>query len=385
MTPGGPGRRRCPSGVLVYAAVVMLAALAPGCGGSGEPGAVTAPRAAVGAASPLPSAVATWPAPSAGMLALRAKYPAPGERVGLPDGRRLHLMSIASGSPTVVMEAGSGDWGLTWCLVAPAVAQGSVLTPGTRVVTYDRAGLGWSDPTGLPPTAAGFVRDLHDGLAASGIGPPYVLVGHSMGGVYARLFAHTYPGEVAGMVLVDPGDERIPAAVGAQSAAAIAAGAALAAKLNGRKADAVAAGDFVTDQSQIPADPRWPPKTAAQYRALLAADPWVFQAIALEGAAAPAIWKEVAAEDLAELGDVPLVVVRSSAPLGLSGVPALAAHENRVWRRLQADQATESSRGRLVVAPKSDHFVQLADPDLVTAVVERVVARARAQAQAQAE
>ena len=219
---------------------------------------------------------------------------------------------------------------------------------------------------------------------ATGIQPPYVLVGHSMGGVYARLFAHTYPGEVVGMVLVDPGDERIPAAVGAQSAAAIAAGAALAAKLNGRKADAVAAGDFVTDQSQIPADPRWPPKTAAQYRALLAADPWVFQAIALEGAA-PAIWKEVAAEDLAELGDVPLVVVRSSAPLGLSGVPALAARENRVWRRLQADQATESSRGRLVVAPKSDHFVQLADPDLVTAVVERVVARARAQAQAQAE
>jgi len=112
------------------------------------------------------------------------------------------------------MEAGSGDWSLTWCLVAPVVAEGSPNTAGTRVVTYDRAGLGWSDPMGRPPTAAGFVQDLHDGLAAASIRPSCVLVGHSMGGVYLRLFAHTYPGEVAGMALVDPGDERIPAAAG---------------------------------------------------------------------------------------------------------------------------------------------------------------------------
>jgi hypothetical protein len=169
--PGGPGRRRDPSGALVYAAILALAALAPGCGGSDpEPGASTPTSTAATAASALPSAVATWPAPSAGMLALRAKYPAPGELVSLPDGRRLHLTSAGSGSPAVVMEAGSGDWSLTWCLVAPALAQGSSVTPGTRIVTYDRAGLGWSDPTGLPPTAAGFVQDLHNGLSAAGIG-----------------------------------------------------------------------------------------------------------------------------------------------------------------------------------------------------------------------
>ena len=134
----------------------------------------------------------------------------------------------------------------------------------------------------------------------------------------------------------------------------------------------------MTDQSQIPADPRWPPKTAAQYQALFAADPWVYQAIALEGAAAASIWEEVAAEHITRLGDIPLVVVRSSTPTGLSGVPALAAHENRVWRRLQADQATESSRGRLVLAPNSDHSVQLADPRLVITLIEGVVAQARA-------
>ena len=377
--PAAPVRRRSPSGALICVAVLALAALAPGCGGGGpESGAPTTWSSTATSASVLPSSVATWPAPSAGMLALRAKYPAPGELVRLPDGRLLHLTSIGAGAPTVVMEAGSGDWSLTWCLVAPAVAEGSPVTAGTRVVTYDRAGLGWSGPTGLPPTAAGFVQDLHDGLAAAGVRPPYVLVGHSMGGVYVRLFAHTYPDEVVGMVLVDPGDERIPEAVGAKSAAAITAGTATVTKLNGQKADEVAAGDSVSDQAQIPADPRWPPKTAAQYRALFAADPWVYQAIALEGASAAGIWDEVAAEHITSLGNIPLVVVRSSTSMGLSGVPALAARENRVWRRLQADQATQSSRGRLVVAPISDHYVQLADPSLVITLVERVVAEARA-------
>ena len=365
---------------VVAATVAALLAL---CVTSPVAGAATAGAAAPGTAADapaLPAAAPVWPPPTAGILALRAAYPAPGRLVRLPGGRHLHVTSIGSGRPTVVMEAGSGDWSLTWCLVAPAVAGGSARIAGTRVVTYDRAGMGWSDPTGRRPAAAGYVRDLRSGLRAAGIRPPYVLVGHSMGGVYMRLFAHTYPTEVAGLVLVDPGDERLPAAVGAKSREAIAAGTAASAALLAQKADVAATGEFVTATSTLPTDPRWPATTTAQYHALFAADPWVFRTIGLEAAAGFAIWREVARHHITSLGRIPLTVVRSSRQMGLSGVPALATHENRVWRRLQAAQSRESTRGRLVVAPHSDHYVQLADPRLVTAKILRVVAKARSLA-----
>ncbi|GEM_PF-735725 len=361
---------------VAVAAVMVLLAL---CGAG--PNAMASMRAATTSGPSAPDSTPSWPAPTAGMLALRAANPAPGRLERLPDGRQLHMTVVGSGRPTVVMEAGAGDWSLTWCLVAPRVARGSSRVAGTRVVTYDRAGLGWSDPTGRPPTATGYVRDLHDGLKGAGIRPPYVLVGHSMGGVYARLYAHRYPLEVAGVVLVDPGDERLPVAVGAQSAAAIASGAAAMATLSAQKARQAATGAFVDDPSGLPTDPRWPAGTTAQYHALYAADPWVFQTIGLEAGAAVAIWREVAADRITSLGDIPLAVVRSSKRMGLSGVPALAAHEDRVWRRLQAAQARESSRGRLIIAPRSDHYVQLADPHLVTTEILRVVAKARVLAQ----
>lgn len=276
------------------------------------------------------------------------------------------------------MEAGSGDWGLTWDLVAPKVVAGSAVASGTTVVTYDRAGLGWSDPTGTTPTAAGYVRDLHDGLEAAGIAAPYILVGHSMGGVYARAFAHAYPREVIGIVLVDPGSERLPAALGTESMSELTSATAGVTAASLAKADAVARGDYVARLASIPADPRWPADTAAAYRALFGADPWVYATIAREGAAAVPIWDEVAAMRIDSLGDIPLVVVTSGKPLGLSGRPDLAAAENTAWRALQAQLASQSPRGRLVVSKESDHFVHLADPGLVASAIEEVLAAARA-------
>ncbi len=123
---------------------------------------------------------------------------APGKLYDI-GGYSLQLQTLGSGSPTVVFEAGSGDFSLTWALVAPIVAHTN------RVCVYDRAGLGWSDPSPYPRLATIEVAELHALLAKAQIPPPYIMVGHSMGGVLARLFTHTYSIEVVGLVLVDPG------------------------------------------------------------------------------------------------------------------------------------------------------------------------------------
>jgi pimeloyl-ACP methyl ester carboxylesterase len=111
---------------------------------------------------------------------------------------RLHLHESGSGSPTVILEAGIAASSLSWDLVQPDVAQ------LTRVCSYDRAGLGWSDLNPNPPNLQQIVADLHATLTAAAIPGPYILVGHSFGGLVVRAFAAAYPEESAGLVLVDP-------------------------------------------------------------------------------------------------------------------------------------------------------------------------------------
>jgi pimeloyl-ACP methyl ester carboxylesterase len=123
-------------------------------------------------------------------------YPAPGQLVDV-GGYRLHINCTGTGSPTVVVDAGLGDWSTMWGYVQTDVAK------TTRICTYDRAGLGWSEPGPLPRDARQFAKELHTLLQNADIAGPYVLVGHSMGGLTIRVFAHEYPSEVAGIVLVD--------------------------------------------------------------------------------------------------------------------------------------------------------------------------------------
>lgn len=126
---------------------------------------------------------------------LRA-YPPPGQMVDV-GGYRLHINCVGTGSPTVLIDAGWGDWSGGWSRVQPEAAK------TTRVCTYDRAGMGHSESGPLPRTAEHFARELHVLLQQAGIRGPYVLVGHSMGGAPVRVFAHDYPAEVAGVVLIE--------------------------------------------------------------------------------------------------------------------------------------------------------------------------------------
>jgi pimeloyl-ACP methyl ester carboxylesterase len=125
------------------------------------------------------------------------RYPAPGRLVDI-GGFRLHLNCSGSGSPAVVLDAALGGSSISWSLVQPVIAK------RTRVCSYDRAGLGWSDAGPMPRTAGRVADELHRLLAAAGVPPPYVLVGHSYGGFVMRIFATRHRSEVAGLILVDP-------------------------------------------------------------------------------------------------------------------------------------------------------------------------------------
>lgn len=125
------------------------------------------------------------------------RWPAPGRRVDI-GGRRLHIRCDGDGGPVVVLDAGLGQSSLDWSLVQPALAARG------RVCSYDRAGMGWSDPGPAPGSAEQTVADLRTLLAAAGEPPPYVLVGHSAGVNTVRLFAARFPDAVHGLVLVEP-------------------------------------------------------------------------------------------------------------------------------------------------------------------------------------
>ncbi|WP_433176760.1 alpha/beta fold hydrolase [Actinoallomurus sp. CA-150999] len=115
--------------------------------------------------------------------------------------RRLMLHRSGTGGPAVVFLPGAGLVGLDYVNTHDRVAE------LTTSVLYDRAGTGWSDPVALPRTAAAVTDELHALLPAAGIPAPYVLVGHSLGGAYARHYAQRFPGEVAGLLLLDPTHE----------------------------------------------------------------------------------------------------------------------------------------------------------------------------------
>jgi len=126
-------------------------------------------------------------------------YPMPGQLIDV-GGHRLHLSCTGSGTPTVVLEPGAGEMSSNLGWIAPAVAR------ATGVCVYDRAGRGWSEPADTAQDGAQIATDLHTLLQRGHVPGPYVLAGHSFGGLYVLISAARYPDEVAGMVLVDSTD-----------------------------------------------------------------------------------------------------------------------------------------------------------------------------------
>ena len=124
-------------------------------------------------------------------------FPPPGRLLDI-EGRLQHIHCTGTGSPTILLESGLDDRGSSsWARVQQELARNS------RVCSYDRAGLLWSEPGDEPRDAERIATELHALLAAASEDPPYVMAGHSLGGLYVRVYDARYPGEVAGFVLVD--------------------------------------------------------------------------------------------------------------------------------------------------------------------------------------
>jgi pimeloyl-ACP methyl ester carboxylesterase len=301
----------------------------------------------------LASAGAVYEAVSAGGDA--HAHPAPGRLVDV-GGFRLHIHCTGSGSPTVVLDAGLGGSSLDWSLVQPALA-----TTTTRVCTYDRAGMGWSDPSSAPRTPSNIADELHTLLVEADVAGPYVVVAHSLAGKSARLFARRHRDEVAGLVLVDTRSEHMEAlTTKAEHDAFIAA-----VEAQGRQYALARSfgivrlfGAELGGASSVPAETRALLALLATRQNAIAATLNEAQARAASDAdlrAAPA------------LGALPLVVLVSDQ--SIAAIPH--------WADAQRRQASLSDAGRMVVASDSSHAVAWDRPGLVVGSVRAVVADVR--------
>jgi pimeloyl-ACP methyl ester carboxylesterase len=304
---------------------------------------------------------------------LRAENPPPGRLVDV-GGYDLHLYCEGEGSPTVLLETGAGGFSSHWVYVQEEVAE------FTRVCAYDRAGLGWSEASPRPRTSDVVVEELHTLLTEADVAGPYVLVGHSLGGVFVRRYAHEFPDEVAGMVLVDSAhaeqEVRAPEAFQqwreefeAQAAQQLALGRWLS-----------ASGLMALNPELVPGDPHLPAETDETVRALIVTNPDYFITAGTVRETLGEILEEERAAQVT-LGEIPLVVIAAGRPLeadpALGVTEELAEEYTPYWHALQVELSEMSPRGELVIAEESGHNIQIEQPQVVVDAIREVVEAAR--------
>jgi pimeloyl-ACP methyl ester carboxylesterase len=287
----------------------------------------------------------------------RLRFHPPGRLVDI-GGYRLHLYCIGKGSPAVILEAGGGNPWLSWYKVQPRAAQ------FTRVCSYDRAGLGWSDPSPKPRTTKVIAEELQTLLHDAGMAGPFVLVGHSLGGMDVRMFASQYPSEVVGMVLVDSShpdqDDRFPP-----------------------EAKKLAAGTkYVIRAMQIMlpiglprllASRSVPDEVRPEFCAVFCR-PQFIAAVRAEAAAQDENSAQVRA--LGSLGNMPLIVL-SHDPEKVRFPGNLTEPVNREWGKMQEELAQLSSNGSHLVVKGSGHDIQIDKPEAVVEAIRKVVSQAK--------
>jgi pimeloyl-ACP methyl ester carboxylesterase len=232
----------------------------------------------------------------------------------------LNLLVGGEGTPAIVFEAGFGAGLASWSTVQSNIAKFA------RTVSYDRAGIGQSEAGPKPRAAKQIAEELHLALQNAGIGPPYVMVGHSFGGIYVRVFADMYPKEVAGMVLIDPSQEAFDEWTRTHKEAQRA----------GRDEEMAKASQGVRDE-------------AAQVSASYA------QA---RGAKVPA--------------GIPVILLTAMKD------ETMPESVRKVWGEKHAEWIGRVPGGKHLVVEKSGHFIQAEQPQLVIDAIKQIVDQARA-------
>ncbi|MEW6497863.1 MAG: alpha/beta hydrolase [Cyanobacteriota bacterium] len=298
----------------------------------------------------------------------RRKFLSPGKVVQI-NGKNWHYQIMGEGHPTVIVDGGTGGTHLDWQLVQPKVAE------FTRILTYDRAGYGWSDSSSETRTAEQVVSELRQLLREVEIEPPYILVGMSLGGLFSRLFAYHYPEEVAGMVLVDVAHERMYEDTPVQWVE-------LNKRLEGLLTHVVpiigrigllrllvafdslpmAAGLFQ----------KFPPSMRPLAKALYSQTQFG-KTFAQETAAVSISMNQVEqARQIKPFPEIPLIVLSA-------GKPDFDITQDVLQKlqELHADLANESPQGVHIVAYESGHAIQLDKPELVIDAIHQVVEKVR--------
>jgi len=292
---------------------------------------------------------------------LARHYPTPGQLVDV-GGYKMHINCIGEGSPTVILEAGTGDFSLTWAYVQPEIAK------DTRVCSYDRAGFGWSEASPYPRTGNMMVEELHTLLVNASVQGPYVLVGHSLGGLLTRVYAHKYPDEVAGMVMVDSAHEEIDIRL---PKSAMKANLEMAGQL--RMFALLSSTGIMALAPQYIPNPGLPDDAFAQYQAIMATTRGLETAIA-EIIAGEKSFAEMRALHMASFGNMPLIVLSRG---HWDVIPSLSDAENQqsweVWQEIQSEQAALSSGAKQIIAEQSGHYIQLDQPGLVIEAIRDIV------------
>ncbi len=290
---------------------------------------------------------------------LRHKYPLPGQLISA-GAHRLHLHCQGEGKVTVILEDGMGHAGsLSWFKVQPAIAT------FTRVCSYDRAGLMWSEPSGKAPTVEQQVHDLHTALTNAQIEPPYVLVGTSMGGIYVRAFTHYYPDEVVGLVLVESAhpeqEDRFPPMPKGRSPAF---GQDLSDRLS-------AACEILRLRHRLLPHPNSRRLPVAILPLLEAFAPQSLAATKAEERLflANLQWSQ----RLRSLENRPLIVLTAASTLQGNNGSDAAQTAAKIWGELQAELAGLSTQSQHQIIPDSGHLLHFDQPDAIIVAVRRIV------------
>jgi pimeloyl-ACP methyl ester carboxylesterase len=292
--------------------------------------------------------------------------PPPGQMVDL-GGYRVHVYSqgASSSGPTVVLLGCGGCTLANWGWVQPEVAQFA------RVVAYERAGFGWSEPGPAPRDAAQNARELHAALERAGIPGPYVVVGHSYGGPVARVFAAQYPADVVGMVLLDPRHPDQDARFPAEANAAAKSEEQLIAMLGWMARFGLLRLSGIGQEQARELSPEWQASYVAAYNSVQYWTSLGEQA------------RDIAATDAevrrtGSLGALPLIVVSASTAWLTPGAPADAARQ--VYTQMNAEQAALSSNSLHRIVEGATHTSLVNDrhtAQLVAAMIRQVVEAAR--------
>jgi pimeloyl-ACP methyl ester carboxylesterase len=256
---------------------------------------------------------------------------------------KLHIYCIGAGSPAIVIDVGAGESYTSWQSVQEELAQ------DTRVCAYDRAGYGQSEPGPMPRDSQRAADELHQLLLDSGEEGPFLLVGHSLGGLNMQVFAASYPEQVAGVVLLDPTPQGWMMGEGFP-------------ELRELFRQGTASMQDMADAARISSDPGERAKVT------------LFEAMASEH---EEIFAQTAQQigAISSYGQLPLTVIGASDPDPRFGESSAAFRQ--FWNSESRKLAAKSEKGRFVLAEGSSHHIHLDAPQLVMDAIHEMLLESR--------